>query len=73
MSRFSFIKYTVRSVLRLHPGGRLRFLSYSVKKTVECTQCLRLGGLERILTSLNIASNSLRCATRKPDATHSSS
>ena len=41
MSRFSFIKYTVRSVLRLHPGGRLRFLSYSVKKTVECTQCLR--------------------------------
>ena len=39
MSRFSFINYTVRSVLRLHPGGRLRFLSYSVKKTVECTQC----------------------------------
>ena len=46
---------------------------------LEDALSLVIGGLERILTSLNaiavrrIETNSLRCATRKPDATHSSS
>ena len=76
-------KYRARKKLKLKKDQRrVEALTGRVEE-LEKQVCLLedasadIGGLERILTSLNtvtcVDTNSLRWATRKPDATHSSS